>query len=79
MRFPATVDTTTGVVYCGSSDKGGFIHALDGASGKEIWRHKLENTPSLCPLVVAGGSVLYRQLDDKKYGIIRALKAAPKP
>lgn len=79
VRFPATVDTTTGVVYCGSSDKGGFIYALDGASGKEIWRHKLENTPSLCPLVVAGGSVLYRQLDDKKYGIIRALKAAPKP
>ncbi len=79
VRFPATVDTTTGVVYYGSSDKGGFIYALDGASGKEVWRHKLENTPSLCPLVVAGGSVLYRQLDDKKYGIIRALKTAPKP
>ncbi|MSS70344.1 MAG: hypothetical protein EXS64_02520 [Candidatus Latescibacteria bacterium] len=79
VRFPVAVDTTTGVVYHGSSDKGGFIYALDGASGKEIWRHKLENTPSLCPLIVAGGSVLYRQLDDKKYGIIRALKAAPKP
>jgi outer membrane protein assembly factor BamB len=79
VRFPATIDATTGVVYHGSGDKGGFIYALDGASGKEIWRHKLENTPSLSPLVVAGGSVLYRQLDDKKYGIIRALKAAPKP
>jgi|GEM_PF-5318117 len=79
VRFPATVDTTTGVVYHGSNDRGGFIYALDGASGKEVWRHKLENTPSLCPLVVASGSVLYRQLDDRKYGVVRALKAAPKP
>lgn len=79
VRFPVTVDTTTGAVYHGSSDRGGFIYALDGASGREIWRHKLENTPSLCPLVVAGGSVLYRQMDDKKYGIVRALKAASKP
>lgn len=79
IRFPVTVDTTTGVVYHGSGDKGGFVYALDGATGKEIWRHKLESSPSLSPIVVAGGSVIYRQVDDKKYGIVRALRAAVKP
>ena len=49
---PAVVD---GVVYAGSSD-GQFVHAVDGASGKELWRTTTGTTWS-SPAVA--GDVLY--------------------
>jgi outer membrane protein assembly factor BamB len=54
-----------GVIYTGSND--GYLYALDGRSGRELWRFKTTQGISLSPAVV--GNTIYAISGDRLYAL----------